>query len=197
MSRKQGLFLSIIVAGTSLLTSCFSGIWTGATLVYDRHNVYKKIDDYSLSMTAHHVLFDDKLFRQEGACLDLAVFNGDVLLAGHLPNARLRRIARQRINSLSGYRKLFFQVAVEDQSGQNLNDSWITTKIRSRIITDSAIDPNQFKIITVDGIVYIMGDVRPHQALRVIEIARSTRGVLRVVKLMRYFNLSEKPAGGG
>jgi len=187
----------MMLSGSSLLTGCLGSVWTGAALFYDRHNVYKKIDDYTLSMSAHHTLFDDKLLRKDGCYLDLAVFNGDILLAGHLPSAKLRSLAEHRIKSLSGYRELFFQIAIQDEEGQNLNDAWITTKIRSRIIADSAIDPNQFKVITVDGIVYIMGDVRPKQASRAIEIARETNGVVRVVKLLRYYNLSETPSESG
>lgn len=197
MNSKQGLFLLSLVTGTGMLSGCLGGVWTGVSLVYDRHNVYKKIDDYTLLMSAHHVLFDDKLLRQDGCYLDLAVFNGDILLAGHLPSHKLRSLAEHRIENLSGYREFFRQIAIQDQSGHDMDDAWITTKIRTRIIADSAIDPNQFKVITVDGIVYIMGDVRPKQALRVIAIAREIKGVVRVVKLLRYYNLSDKPANSG
>lgn len=184
----------MLVSLSLMLTACLGGLWTGASMVYDRHNVYKKMSDYQLSGMANHVLFDDRILKQSGCSLDLGVINGDVLLAGHLPTEQLRQIARKRLNRLEGYRELFFQVALSDDNNDGLQDGWITTKIRSQIFADSSIDPNTFKIITIDGIVYIMGDVKPDQAEKVLAIARDTEGVLRVVKLMRYYNLSEKPA---
>ncbi|STX45086.1 hemolysin, lipoprotein [Legionella donaldsonii] len=190
--RKQGCF-AVIFLSCSLLTGCLGGVWTGATLVYDRHNVYKKLSDYELSAEAHRVLYEDNVFKTEGCAIDLAVFNGDILLAGHVPSLELRETAIKRISALSGYRRLFNQMDISQQPSNTLEDSWITTKVRSQIFADSAIDPNAFKVITSDRIVYLMGDVRPAQAAVVINIARNTAGVERVVKLLKYYNLSGKP----
>ena len=38
-----------------------------------------------------------------------------------------------------------------------------------------------------------MGDVIPKEAAIVIQIARRCPGVKRVVKLLKYYNLSDKP----
>lgn len=195
--NRQGWLLLITLTGISMLSACMGGIWTGASLFYDRHNVIKKVDNYTLAFNAHQIIFDDKQLNCKYCNLDLAVFNGDILLAGHVPTQTLRDLAAQRLRSVPDYRRVFVQIAVRPDLSEVSNDSWITTKIRSRILADSDIDPNQFKIVTVDGIVYIMGDVRPKQALRVISIARKTSGVKRVVKLLRYFNLSEKPSSSG
>ncbi|ARG98774.1 BON domain-containing protein [Legionella micdadei] len=189
--KKQGRFITLLV-GIMLLEGCYSELWTGAKLVYDRHNVYKKIDDYQLGAKAGHALFDDQLFKQKGCSIDLAVFNGDILLAGHVPTAGLRNEAVRRVSSLTGYRRVINQLDVSKQPNSVLEDSWITAKIRSQIFADAEIDPHAFKVITSDYIVYLMGDVRPQQAERVINIAKNTQGVERVVKLFKYYNLSKQ-----
>lgn len=184
-------FLSFYLLITStLLTGCMGGVWTGMNLVYTRHNVYKKVDDFHLALQANQLLFSDKTLKQEGAYLDLAVFNGDVLLAGHLPDAALRQLACDRLSALTGYRNLFKQVALSSDVNNGVEDSWITTKILSQIIADAEIDPGVFKIVTADRIVYIMGDVPPKQAHLVIAIARKTGAVMRVVKLLKYYQLT-------
>lgn len=188
---KQGRLI-ILLVGIIMLAGCFSELWTGATLVYDRHHVYKKMDDYRLGAEAGHALFDDQLFKQKGCSIDLAVFNGDILLAGHVPTAKLRQEAVRRVSALSGYRRIINQLDVSAQPNSTLEDSWITAKIRSYIFADAEIDPHAFKVITSDRIVYLMGDVRPQQAERVINIAKSTEGVERVVKLLKYYNLSKQ-----
>lgn len=189
--KKQGCVFLLLVCLVTL-SGCVSNLWTGASLIYDRHNVYKKIDDYRLAALVGHELYEDKVFKQPGCNLDLAVFNNDILLAGHVPTDALRDLAETRIRKISGYRRLFCQIAVMDSQSNTLSDSWITTKIRSQMLADSSIDPSQFKIITSDGIVYVMGDVKPDQALKVLDMSRNTAGVIRVVKLLKYYHLSKK-----
>lgn len=196
--KKQGCFtFALLLLISSLLSGCFSALWTGASLVYDRHNLYKKVDDYQLSATALQALYSDGLFKQPYCAIDLAVFNGDILLAGHVPSIELREEALRRLHGVTGYRRLFNQMDILAQPANSLEDSWITAKIRSQILADSTIDPNAFKVITADRIVYLMGDVRPQQAQQVITIAKTTAGVARVVKLFRYYNLSTQARADG
>ncbi len=184
MMKKQGCFILIMALAMSL-TACLNVAWTGATLVYDRHTVYDDFSDYQLALKAGHLLAENNTFAPPGSLLDLAVFHGDMLLAGHVPTAELRQEAIERLKGLSGYRSLYNQVAVVTQEKTaGFSDCWITTKIRSRIFADASIAPKEFKIVTVDGIVYLMGEVREIQAQRVIDIARKTSGVRRVVKLL-------------
>ncbi|MCA0402397.1 MAG: BON domain-containing protein [Proteobacteria bacterium] len=194
MQKGKTFFLILIFFS---LTGCLGGVWTGASLVYDRHNVYKKANDYKLSMEVNTALFKDKSLKEAGAFIDMAVFNGDLLLVGHVPELALREEIMRRISNISGFRRVFNQIDVADLPNNSMNDSWITTKIRSQIFADSTIDPNVFKVITSDNIVYLMGDVQPNQATKVIDIARNTEGVVRVVKLFKYYNLSEKAMPNG
>lgn len=183
----------ILVIISCLLSGCISNLWTGVTLIYDRHNVYKKISDFQLAASVNRVLYKDTTFKSEGCTIDTAILNGDVLLVGHLPTMALRQEANRRVASVHGIRRLFSQIVISSASDNPLLDSWITTKIRSEIFADSTIDPHQFKVITSRQIVYLMGDVIPEQATKVILFARECTGVKRVVKLFKYYNLSDKP----
>jgi osmotically-inducible protein OsmY len=176
-----------------MLSGCaeVSGVWSGAMLVYDRHSVYKKIDDYRLGARANRLLFADEQLRCEGCAVDLAVFHRDMLLTGHVPNQALRAEANARIQDLPGFRKKYNQIAIKSSSDHTLQDSWITAKIRSQVLGDAEINPRQFKVVTADGIVYLMGDMMPGQAVRVIHIARQTEGVVRVVKLFNEYHLKQ------
>ncbi|MFI4918449.1 MAG: BON domain-containing protein [Legionellales bacterium] len=190
--KKQVCFLLVTSWLGLLITGCLGSAWTGASLLYDRHDVYSELNDYKLSATAGHLLASDKLFERSGCKLDLAVFHGTVLLAGHVTSKELRQIALDRLHSLSGYRLIYNQLAVTSgTSSTAIFDSWITTKIRSKIFADASIAPKDFKIVTVDGIVYIMGDIRKDQAEQIITIARNTDRVIRVVKLFRILTESK------
>lgn len=184
---KQGCFILLLTALLLCLSGCISGVWTGANLIYDRHGVYKKWDNYHLFLKVNNALTIDKLFKCSNCVTDIAVFNGDVLLTGHLPNDELLNELAQRLNKVQGYRRLFNEVKLSNGSSNTLQDSWITTKIRSQIFADDSIDPKAFKVITSDGVVYLMGDVHPRQAQTVVTIARQTAGVVKVVKILQYY----------
>ena len=181
--KKLVLLLSVTLVLP--LTGCLGTAWTGATLLYDRHDVYNNLNDYKLSATTGHLLAKDHIFDNPGCKLDIAVFHGAILLAGHVSSEALKQAAIDRLKSLSGYRVIYNQITIGNSGSDSLFDSWITTKIRTRIFADSSIAPNEFKIVTVDGIVYILGDIRKEQADSVVDIARTTDKVIRVVKLFR------------
>jgi osmotically-inducible protein OsmY len=184
---KHGRLLGLFLLLSTLLSGCLSNIWTGATLVYDRHDVYKKLNDYHLLADVNNSLYTDKALKCDYCILDVAVFNGDILVAGHLPSSQLVEEARGRLFRIKGYRRLYIEISEKQKRANSLEDSWITTKIRSQIFADSSIDPDTFKIVTSDNIVYLMGDVKADEGRKVIHIARYTAGVMRVVKLLKYF----------
>jgi osmotically-inducible protein OsmY len=154
--------------------------------------VYKKLNDYRLYVDVTNALFFDKKLKGEGKSLDIAVLNGDVLIVGHLPTHELLIEEKQRLTKVNKYRRLFNQISISDSPANTIQDGWITTKIRSGIFADDSIDPNAFKVVTSDRIVYLMGDVKKDEADKVIAIARKTEGVLRVVTLMKYFTYQSK-----
>ncbi|CEG59094.1 BON domain-containing protein [Legionella fallonii] len=189
--KKQGCFIILIVLCVCL-SSCLGTVWTGATTVYDRHSLYKKLNDYHILVAINNVLAANKTFDNSSCVIDIAVFNGDVLLAGHLPSLELLDELRHRISKVTGYRRLFNVITVKRIPSNGVQDSWITTKIRSQIIADSSIDPNVFKVVTSDRVVYLMGDVQRDEAEKVVQIARYTNGVERVVKIFRYYTYQGK-----
>lgn len=205
---KQGRFISeftgccflqmkwqqilVILLLSSCLSSCVGSLWTGASLVYDRHDVYKKLNDYHLLVKVNDVLAVNRTFNQPGCVLDIAVFNGDILVAGHVPTEELFEELRSRLAKLREYRRLFNEVHVKVIPSNSVQDTWITTKIRSQIFADDSIDPNAFKVITSDRVVYLMGDVKPDEAEKVVTMARFTKGVKKVIKVMKYFTYQNR-----
>lgn len=192
---KQGRVLVVFAVILGVLSSCASDVWTGANLIYNRHSFYKKVNDYRLMIEVNNAVFADKAFKERGCNLDLAVFNKDVLLVGHVPTEFLLDKLKHRLTRIKGYRRLFNKVIVSQPLSGTGEDSWITTKIRSQILSDASVDPNGFKIITLDRIVYLMGDVTKDDGIKIINIARHTLGVERVVKLLKYYVYQEKNNG--
>ena len=181
----------LVILLVSLLTSCLSNVFTGANLIYDRHNVYLKIDDVQLTSFANRALFRDKIYTCSACIMEVMVFNHDLLLVGTVPTALMRDEAGRRLEKLRGHRQIFNQLYVNAPAPNDWQDSWITLKIRSYIVSNAEIDPHSFKVLTWNGVVYFMGDVLPKQASLVVNYANQCYGVVRVVKLFRYYHLSK------
>lgn len=191
--KLQVSFSKLIGFSIILLSIFLTGCWTsaitgGASIIYDRHNIYLKLNDYQLASKINRELYKDKVFKCEQCALETAVFNRDVLITGSLPSKKMRQQALKCIQAVKGSRKIFNQVAVSLNVGDSLYDSWITGNIRGKILADADVDPHQFKVVTSRQIVYLLGDVRPEQAKKVLMFARQSPGVYRVVNLMRYYN---------
>ena len=143
-------------------------------------------------MQVNNALHKDHLFKCRECHIEIAIFNDDILLLGNVPNQKLKHEAYKRVAKIRGPHRLFNQISVSPLTNDSLKDSFITTKIRSQIIANSKIDPHAFKIVTYEGNVYLMGNVMPEQADLVVDIARKTQGVRQVVKLFRYYKLSDQ-----
>jgi len=191
--RKQGCVVLSIIISSLLLSGCLSDIWTGTSLIYDRHNMYKKINDFQLGASANRALYYDTVLKQDGCNIDVAVLHGDVLVVGRVPTLALRQEAYARLAAVPDKRRLIKQLQVSRSPEDVARDGWITASIRSKIFANSDIDPHAFKVVTFGRIVYLMGDVIPEQAAQVILFARQCTGVKRVVKLFKYYNLSDHP----
>lgn len=184
-----------IISGVFLLSGCITNVLTGATLLYDRHSIYNQLTDYELSAKLQRELYIDRTFSPSicpPCSVEIAVLNADVLLVGHVPTKEMRQLAFERAKLVPGYRSLYNQITISQESSNSIVDSWITSNIRSQVFADSSIDPKVFKIVTVDGVVYIMGDILEEQADRLVELVRNTAQVKRVVKLFHALVEHEK-----
>ena len=70
---------------------------------------------------------------------------------------------------------------VDRDSDQPVNDTWITTKVKSSLLADSDVAGLDVSVETVNGVVNLSGDVDSQaQANRAAEIARDIEGVTNV-----------------
>lgn len=180
-----------VVLPALILSGCLGSVVAGLSVAYDRHNVYKKLSDFTIKAELNRRIYRDTVFKRPDCRIEVTVMNGDVLFTGHVPTESLRQELESRIQSYPYYRRFFNYVILDKYSRTLVNDFWITMNLRSRVVADSAINPGLIKIRTSSHIVYLMGDVPTPQAKRVIDLARRTWSVKEVVTLFKYYNLSD------
>ena len=68
------------------------------------------------------------------------------------------------------------------------NDSLLTTKIKTQMIADSSVPSARIKVITENGIVYLLGLVTREEADAATRVIQSVSGVQKVIRLFEYTN---------
>jgi osmotically-inducible protein OsmY len=68
------------------------------------------------------------------------------------------------------------------------NDALITSKVKGRFMDGGKFQINHVKVITEDSVVYLLGIVNADEAGSAVDLARSTNGVRKVVKVFEYMN---------
>lgn len=69
----------------------------------------------------------------------------------------------------------------QEGTGEYVDDSVITTKVKAAIFNDSSLHANEINVETFKGVVQLSGFVRSRAEMsRAVEVARSVKGVKEV-----------------
>ena len=120
----------------------------------------------------------------------VTAYNGVILLAGQTPRAELKEQAAQVARSVPGVTKVHneLQVLRPSSLAARSNDAAITTKIKTQMLFDSEVSSARVKVVTENGIVYLMGLVTRAEGASATRVVQSASGVQRIVKLFQYTN---------
>jgi osmotically-inducible protein OsmY len=126
----------------------------------------------------------------QGSHIVVTSYNGVVLLAGQTPKAELKKIAEQAARATSGVRIVHNELQVTQPSSAlaRSNDTLLTAKIKTQILADNTISGSDIKVVTENGIVYMLGLVTRQQANLSVNLIQGVDGVQKIVKLFEYIN---------
>ncbi len=113
-------------------------------------------------------------------------YNGVLLIAGQTPSQNLKDKAGQAASTIQGVKLVHNELQIMPTSSAlaRTNDAWITTKIKTQMLGDNAT----IKVVTENGIVYLLGLVTKQQGAQAATTVQGIDGVQRVVKLFEYLN---------
>lgn len=181
----------IVLIMTGTMAACTDVAVSGAQAAYNHKSIEKKINDQYISMQATHQLNRP---RFSDTNIDIATLNGEVLMAGQVPEAWQKEEAEQRIKGIDGVTHVYNMLTVSSPTSAlvRASDAWITAKVKSQMIASSDLDATHVKVVTERGRVFLMGTVLPEEADAAIDIASNTAGVSSVVKMFSYMKISKK-----
>ncbi|MDF2153305.1 BON domain-containing protein [Vibrio sp. CAU 1672] len=115
-------------------------------------------------------------------------YNGSIVLMGQIPSQALMHEFEQKVRELDGIDTIHNQIKLKQPLSitEISNDSWITTKVKSALLTDGELNGVKIKVITEDREVFLFGYVTTTQADRATEVARNISGVKQVIRGFQY-----------
>ena len=119
------------------------------------------------------------------AHLVVVSFNGYVLLAGQVQSEALKTLATEVLRKIRNVRRIYneLEVAAASSAMTRSSDTWITTKVKSYLLGSSSIEGGRVKVVTENGVVYLMGLATQAEADRIADTAAGISGVQRVVRI--------------
>lgn len=154
-----------------------------------KRTVGAKIDDRNIEtiamvnmIKAHPGLADGRIIVNS--------HNGVVLLTGQVASNEIRQLASNTVNKINTVRQLHNELQVGPYAPMSTRtyDTWLTTKIRSSLIANKEIDNSRVRVITEARTVFLMGMVSRREAELITDIARTTGGVRKVVRVFEYID---------
>lgn len=178
--------LSCLVSSCIFVAGAAAGA-AGIAVVYDHRTLESRWQDTRIS----NEIIDD-IRRVAGLRLEshieVTVFNRIVLLTGETPNAAWKNQAAEIARNVEGVVRVYNQIRMQGPTSglTRTSDTWITTKIKSEMLATENLKSGSIKVVTENGVVYLMGKVNHEQADIATDISRQVSGVQRVVKIFQY-----------
>jgi osmotically-inducible protein OsmY len=184
------LALLVIPLLVSVLTGCVAAVVGGAgtavVIGEDRRTVGTVTEDQGIELKAENRIND----KFKAAHINVTSYSRMVLLTGEAPDAAAKAEIEKIVRAVENVRGVYNEIAIGSPSALSArtNDSYITSKVKARFVDQRKFNAIHVKVVTEASVVYLLGLVKRKEADDAVEIARTTSGVQRVVKLFEYID---------
>ena len=177
-----------LIAVILMLQGCAGAVMVGAVggamMVNDERSFSTQLDDTNADFQIASELAALEDVKNQ-ANITGVVMNGNVLMIGQSPNSMLRDKAIRTVQTLKLGGKIHNQIRIGNPTSftTRSNDTWITTKVKTRMLNTDNLDTTRIKVITENGEVFLLGVVHRDQADLAVDVTRNTAGVRKVIKV--------------
>ena len=192
--RKLILATTLISLSLPALQGCVpavaTGVGAGALMIVDRRPGETYLADEAIeirSLNRINEKFGDKVH------VNVTSYNMKVLLTGEVPDAGIKADLEKAIAGVTNVKGITNEVQIAGISSFSArsNDTYITSKVKARFIDANKFQVNHVKVVTEAGTVYLLGLVTRKEGDDAAEIARTTAGVKKVVRVFEYIEFKD------
>ncbi len=161
------------------------GATTGAIVANDRRPAEIVLGDERVEFTILNRL--DKALGYK-AHINITSFNYAVLLTGEVRDDKAKDEAEKIAAEVERVKGVVneLQVAADSSLGARSNDSYLTSRIKTAFVSGQKFSATHVKVVTEQGVVYLLGLVSRKEADDATEITRGIGGVQKVVRVFEY-----------
>ena len=180
---------ALLALALTTLAGCIPAIVVGAAatamVATDRRSAGAQVDDEAIELKDATKIGGDYETRVH---VNVTSYNGVVLLTGEVPDQEALNYIGNLAKNTEKVRIVHNELVVGPNSdfSSRSNDTYITGKVKSRMLEANKFPPNAVKVVTERGVVYLMGLVSKEEGNAAAETAATTAGVVRVVKFFQY-----------
>jgi osmotically-inducible protein OsmY len=189
------IFLLLILLNYLLIAACPAVApapekITEQSLLQDRRTREAILIDKDIEIEAYSELnSEDDLLNQ--CHFTITAYNGAVLITGEAPNEELRKKIVSIVQVAPNVKLIHdnLMIAAPSDSNSRANDELITDTVKTalnQIRTIPDFDPAMVKVITENGIVYLMGLVHRDEGTVVINVTRLQPGIKQIITVFEY-----------
>lgn len=202
-NRNPVLALLATILAPLLLQGCAGvavvGAGSAALSAIDRRTTGVQIEDERIELVSSN-RFGEKY--GDKAHINITAYNRNVLLTGEVPDAAAKDEIGKIVRGVPNVRGITNDLEVGPASplSARATDSGITGKVKARFVDANKFNAVHVKVVTEASVVYLLGIVTEAEANDAVEIARTTSGVKKVVKIFEYCKPSDPacaPRGAG
>ena len=156
---------------------------------HDRRTYGAFMEDQEIEVRAMSALADNQEIRGQ-ASISVTSYNRKVLMVGQADSEAIKEQALEIVSRLPKVERVIDEVTVGPKIDlqRQAQDPYLTTRAKLALtnINMPGFDVTRVKVITEDGVVYLMGLVTQEEGDAAAEKVRFVPGVVRVVKLFEY-----------
>lgn len=193
-TRKLVMMLALGAGLGGALSACaplmMGGAMMGSMMIADRRTAGTQIEDEGIELHGASGLRDN---FGERVHVNITSYNRQVLLTGEVSSAQEKQQVEQLVSKVQNVRAVVNEIEVLGTSTltQRTSDALVTGKVKAGMVDAKDLFANAFKVVTERGTTYLMGRVTQREANRATEIARSTGGVQKVVRVLEIISEEE------
>lgn len=180
------LLLSVVLVASFAIAGCGAAVVGGAAYggykgATDERSIGTMVDDSVISTTVKTKMISDEFVKARH--IDVDVLNGVVYLIGVVESSSQKRMAADIARGVDGVRRVENQLVVgKTTAGQVVNDSILTSKIKTELIKDPDIRSNNIDVDTNNNVVTLTGIVQSQkEKANVLNIVQKVAGGREVV----------------
>ena len=190
MKKLLSVFLAAAALTACVPTLMVAGGATGVMALHDRRTTGVQADDEGIEWKALQRVPQE---YSDVAHVNYTSYNARVLITGEAPNESVRQGIADTVLGIAGVKEIFNEMTIAEKSSMlaRSNDSYITSKVKAKLVETKGLSANHVKVVTEAGVVYLMGLMTANEAHLATEAARVVSGVQKVVSLFEIFSDAE------